>query len=214
MNSETNPGITYLDEGDEWDEWVKYGHDLIKDSSKKQDEIAKYSIGLISGIITIYTVLLTFFGLSQITDLTIVIAIPLILIIISLGSFLLVFKPQMKEITLDDPVRIMETTAERSRIKYNYLLAGIGFFIVGIFSIPFVIGIGSIYPQENVQLIVFENKQPLLETIPITFESGTLKTVPLKLVKQDDKKVVVILENGNIAELSKDWIEMIIYTKS
>jgi len=214
MNSEANNSITYLDELDEWDEWVKYGHDLIKDSSKKQDEIAKYFIGLVSGIITIYTVILTFFGLSQITDLTIVIVMPLIFIIISLGLSLLVFKPQMKEIPLDDPVGIMGMTAERNRIKYYYLSAGIVFFVIGIFSIPFVIGIGSIYPQENIQLIVFENKQPLLETIPITFESNTLKTVPLKLVKQDDKKVVVILENGNIAELSKDWIEVIIYTKS
>jgi hypothetical protein len=211
MTESENTSTSSLD--DEWHEWGKYGHSLIKDSLKTQDETAKYIIGLISTVVALYTTLLTYFGLSGQSDISVYVIIPLLLMLSGLGVSLLVFKPETKSIDPSDPVGIMIAVSERSRTKYYFLSAGIILFVLGIISIPLVLGMGTVHPSGKVQLLVVAEKKPILENISVAFEPGTMKTMPLILEQEDQKTYTVSLNNGDKTIISKDWVQAIVYLK-
>ncbi|PKL69200.1 MAG: hypothetical protein CVV30_06380 [Methanomicrobiales archaeon HGW-Methanomicrobiales-1] len=199
---------------EEWMEWQKYGHSLIKESLKTQDETAKYVIGLVSTVVALYTSILTYFGLSGQANISIFVIIPLLCMLVSLGVALLVFKPEMEILDLNDPVRIMKTVAHRSRHKYIFLSIGIIVFVIGILTIPFVIGIGTVHNPEKVQFVVIEDKKPVFENLSVSFETKSVKTIPLVLVQEDPKTYTIQLSNGNSVKINKEWVQGVIFIKN
>jgi magnesium-transporting ATPase (P-type) len=201
---------------EEWREWQKFGHTLVRESLKSQDETAKYVIGLISTVVTLYTTVLTYLGLSGQASLSIYITVPLGIMIMSLAMTLFVFKPETEQIDLldPDPVGIMNTVVHRSIHKYYFLSGGILLFIAGIIAIPIVIGIGMTPAPQEVRFIVSENSKLNIENVSMTFESNSLKTTPYTLLQQDQKTYTVLLSDGSRAVLNKDWVQAIVYLKA
>jgi bifunctional DNase/RNase len=104
----------------------------------------------------------------------------------------------------------MGTTIKRAGEKRFYLSIGIIIFILGVLSIPCVVGFGLLNTQPQVQLIVLDEKIPDFKMIPIEFEINSTRTIPLTLLKMDEKSYTIQLMNGDIIQLNKSWIKVLI----
>jgi hypothetical protein len=198
---------------EEWKDWQKYGHSLIRDSVTKQDDTAKYLIALVSTIITLYTTLLTFFGLSgQITMLNV---LPLVVILLALGCLLFVFSPEKKTLDLSDPVLISRNVAARGVTKGNFIKVGVVLLCFGIFLIPVCIILpDSLQNPEHAQLIVADEMKPVLENCSIAFVNNSTVTQPLTITHQDSQTYSILFANGDTLELNKTWVRGILINKT
>jgi hypothetical protein len=190
--------------------WITYGHQSQRDSLDSLDNAAKYLIGLVSIVYTLYTSILTYFGINGQISFSILYFIPLAIIFISLIVTLFVFSPGKRQVDFYDYTSIMGATIKRAKEKRLYLSIGIIIFILGVISIPCVVGYGIFTTQHQVQLIVSDDKIQDLKTIPIEFEINSSRTMPLTLLKMDDKSYTIQLGNGDIIQLNKSWIKVLI----
>ena len=190
--------------------WITYGHQSQRDSLDFLDNAAKYLIGLVSVVYTLYTSILTYFGLNGQISFSFLYFIPLIIIFFSFVATLFVFNPGKNQVDYYDPISIMEVTIKRAGEKRVYLSIGIIIFILGVISIPCVVGFGLLNTHQQVQLIVPEEKMSDYRMIPIEFEKNSTTTSPLTLLKTDEKSCTVQLVNGDIVQLNKSWIKVLI----
>jgi len=190
--------------------WITFGHQSQRDSSEFLDNTAKYFIGLVSIVYTLYTSILTYFGLNGQISFSFLYFIPLIFIFFSFVATLSVFNPGKSQVDYYDYISIMGATIKRAGEKRLYLSIGIIIFIVGVLSIPCVVGFGLLNTHQQVQLIVPEEKISDFKTIPIEFEKNSTKTMPLTLLKMDEKSYTIQLVNGDVIQLNKSWIKILI----
>jgi hypothetical protein len=64
--------------------------------------------------------------------------------------------------------------------------------------------------HQHVQLIVPEEKMSDFKTIPIEFEKNSTKTMPLTLLTMDERSYMIQLVNGDVIQLNKSWIKILI----
>lgn len=194
-------------------EWIKFAQQSQRDLAEKYNETAKVLIGLFSTIFAIYTVILTFLGLPTSVKIPNIVAIiPIIFFTASLIFLIYIIGPQKNKnsaINFYNPDEIMNLAISRNKSDHRNLTISVLFFVFGIISIPCVIGVGMINPGEKVQILIIEEKVPLLKSVSVPFEGNTSVTSEILLINSNDKVSTIKLQNGNTVALKNEWIQVI-----
>lgn len=102
--------------------WLEEGQNLIKKSSESLEGAAKAIIALITSLITIYTVLLSYFGsINNISSnpYFYILTIPIVFFFLSIWLCVEVYSPKIYEIETDKPERIKEKIVQINKEKYE-----------------------------------------------------------------------------------------------
>lgn len=203
-------------------EWFKYWRDAVKDSPVVINDASKYIIGIISGIIAIYTAGLAFMGISKVTGsylFDVLLIAPIAIWLFAIGMCINAYSPDLYDSKSDSIISIKNAYQNISHHKFASLQLAVIIFLAGVFlaAVLLIAGAG-IAPgimnekSHNVQFIVTNNSsQKLLEQMYITMEPGTQRTINLTLNNVTDDLYIVNLNNSLEVKFSKDVVDGVIY---
>lgn len=208
-------------------DWLKYGREIFKESPKVLDETSKSLIALGSSLLTIYTSALVLLKFNERLDFSstdfVLISIPIIFWLLSIGSNAYVYFPDRYKFNINSPTDILETTRDICKKKNTRLKIGAVFFVSAlIFSSFSIVWLGTQkvpsidlgMHNQTVQFVISKDKLPVMQNMSISFEGGSQRTVPLLLLNKMNRTYLIEIPDGKKVEFDKDLVEGIIYSDS
>jgi hypothetical protein len=207
----------------EEEEWLDYGRKLLEESPKVLDEDARSLVALGSSLLTVYTGAIALFKFVERLDSSwiylAVMSFPIMLWLLCISFSAYVYFPGRYEFNKDSPDSVMNTAESIGREKYRRLKIGAILFILALGSSSFGIlwlGYETSSPSlqdlpQKVQFVINQDDVFALENMSIFMEEGTLRTVPLVLLENDDKTYSVQLPNGRRVDFDINMVDGIIY---
>jgi hypothetical protein len=202
-------------------ERMKFGRQLHHESPKIIDEQAKALVALSSALITLYTTAIALFKISdRIIELStaqrVLLALPIILWLISIGSNLWISFPKSYEVYPNSPNKTVDTLNKIIDFKLKRLKVGaLTFFLAFCVLIAslFVVSIQipPIEEAQNVQFIVPEDNEWTFEAMQIELVNGTHLTKPIELIPSTEDTIGISLSDGRKIEFNRSLISAIIY---
>ena len=205
-------------------DWVKHDHDAQKELGQHFiDKAGEYQT-IWTAVYGIYTTLLIAFGLMNGTVLTMLILpggliflLPILGWLVGIYYFFRVLQPEIGKLPPNSPSAIQGAVYAANVQKAINYRNGLWAFGIGVLLMVPALGAGSYFasltPAQatgNVQLVVTDDAPPFLSQIPIELVPGTNRTVVVSLVKTTDSGYSIRLANGDIADLPKDWVRLVI----
>lgn len=200
-------------------EWIKFAQTTQRNLRDKYVETAKALIGLYATVFAIFTVLLSFFGVSSLANVPLwaavvtvfcfTLSIILLIFVISPPSFL----DGEKEVNYSNSDAIWTIISDRNGRDHKILSAGIVLFAVGVALIAGSVFYSMSAAGEPVRIITASDKVPYLENATITFEENSTLSEEMFLVRQDAKFYTFQLPNNNTVKVQSDWVNAFVTTK-
>jgi hypothetical protein len=198
--------------------WLEYGQEAVKNSPTVLNEFAKYMIGLVSAVITIYTGGLTLLGISVNTlfyPYTIILIAPYIPWLVCIYRSVEVLNPKLLKYSSDDIDDIKDKFDKNSKYKYKkvrestlWFLAGISIAGICLIVLPLVSHYSN---QHSVQFLVSDNNTPIFNNMSLKVNTDTHKTDTVLLIDESGDSYKVKLSDGSMVKFSKSLTTSIFY---
>jgi hypothetical protein len=200
-------------------EWIKFGHDLAKQSPDLANNIAKDLITLNTSLITVYTGALAFLKIPGKINILlptwlswILVASPIILWLLSIHNNVAVYSVRLIKFEENNPEEIRKAIENVTIEKFKSFNKGKIFFFIAILIASFIIITGCSFNQtRSVQFVINKDYSPVFENMSIDVDNQSMTTTYLTLLDEDEVHYKVRLSNGKIISFSKNLVTGIIY---
>ena len=209
--------------------WIVYDEKEQKDLSSYFLTQSDRYYEIFTAVNGVYLGVLALFGLTNGGTLKIIVwpailvfLLPIAFWIIGMYFFLEIRQPMIRLSPPRDPGVIRQNLSDSNLIKAKNYRIGLFAFGVGVLLMIVSLGAGAYLaslpgaptpqiPPSDVQLIINNDSIPLLTQIPIDFIPGTNKTVIVALYNSTDTSYNIGLQNGDIVDIQKAWIQTVIW---
>lgn len=158
-------------------------------------------IGLFSGIIGVFVLLLAFVGLPSSVRVPLWLGVVAVVFFAAgIGLLFLVMAPRES------------AGAGRDLADHRKLMAGTALFLLGVFIVAGSVAYSSSVPGNAVKILATSDKVPLLEKAMIRFPDSSGMSEELHLIRQDGTTYTFRTPDGTRVTVPADWVQAIVST--